>query len=142
MCHTFERPRVIREYRSPRTIRSFNKVFIFLMPILLSPYYVHTGIAALTSFIMGRLQGVQDVLDDPFNRISEGDINLGQVRSFEPSYQSSKLARAVELLRWVLSWYTPVVESLSSTDDLTKRPEPCSWVQTTKYDIFLVPHSA
>ena len=99
-------------------------------------------IAELTSFIFGRLQGVQDVLDDPFNGISEGDINLGQVRSFEPSYQSSKLAKAVELLRWVLSWYTPAVESLSSTDDLTKQPESCSWVHITKYDVFLVSHSA
>ena len=92
MCHAFERLRVIREYRSPRTIRSFTKVFIFLMPILLSPYYVHMGIksgntwspyyiAVLTSFIFGTLQGVQDVLDDPFDEISADDINLGQVRS-------------------------------------------------------------
>lgn len=66
------------------------------------------------------------MLDDPFNGISEGDISLGQVRSFEPSYQFIKLAKAVELLRWVLSWYTPVVESLSSTDDLTKQPESFS----------------
>lgn len=90
MCHAFERLRVIREYRSPRTIRSFTKVFIFLMPIVLSPYYVHMGmksgnvwspyyIAVLTSFIFGTLQGVQDVLDDPFDGISEDDINLGQV---------------------------------------------------------------
>ena len=137
MCHAFERLRVIREYRSPRTIRSFTKVFIFLMPIVLSPYYVHMGIksgnlwspyyiAVLTSFIFGTLQGVQDVLDDPFDGRSEDDINLGQVRSFEPSYQFIKLAKAVELLRWVLSWYTPVVESLSSTDDLTKQPESFS----------------
>jgi len=92
MCHAFERLRVIREYRSPRTIRSFTKVFIFLMPIVLSPYYVHMGIksgnmwspyyiAVLTSFIFGTLQGVQDVLDDPFDGISEDDINLGPVRS-------------------------------------------------------------
>ena len=92
MCHAFERLRVIREYRSPRTIRSFTKVFIFLMPILLSPYYVHMGIksrntwspyyiAVLISFIFGTLQGVQDVLDDPFDGISADDINLGQVRS-------------------------------------------------------------
>lgn len=93
MCHAFERLRVIREYRPPRTIRSFTKVFIFLMPIVLSPYYVHMGIksgnlwspyyiAVLTSFIFGTLQGVQDVLDDPFDGISEDDINLGQVKSF------------------------------------------------------------
>ena len=92
MCWAFERLRVIREYRSPRTIRSFTKVFIFLMPILLSPYYVHVGkksgnywspyyVSVLSSFIFGALQGVQDVLDDPFDGISEDDINLGQVRT-------------------------------------------------------------
>lgn len=93
MCHSFERLRVIREYRSPRTIRSFTKVFIFIMPIVLSPYYVHMGyrsentwspyyIAVLSTFIFGTLQGVQDVLDDPFDGISEDDINLGQVTGF------------------------------------------------------------
>ena len=41
-----------------------------------SPYYI----AVLTSFIFGTLQGVQDVLDDPFDGISEDDINLGPVR--------------------------------------------------------------
>lgn len=96
MCHSFERLRVIREYRSPRTIRSFTKVFIFIMPIVLSPYYVHMGyrsgntwspyyIAVLSTFIFGTLQGVQDVLDDPFDGISEDDINLGQVMGF-PSH--------------------------------------------------------
>ena len=96
MCHSFERLRVIREYRSPRTIRSFTKVFIFIMPIVLSPYYVHMGyrsqntwspyfIAVLSTFIFGTLQGVQDVLDDPFDGISEDDINLGQVTGF-PSH--------------------------------------------------------
>jgi len=41
----------------------------------------------LTSFIFGTLQGVQDVLDDPFDGISEDDINLGPVRSkYKPSY--------------------------------------------------------
>ncbi|XP_044178259.1 uncharacterized protein LOC122960251 isoform X2 [Acropora millepora] len=93
MCHSFERLRVIREYRSPRTIRSFTKVFIFIMPIVLSPYYVHMGyrsqntwspyfIAVLSTFIFGTLQGVQDVLDDPFDGISEDDINLGQLEDW------------------------------------------------------------
>ena len=91
MCWAFERLRVVREYRSPRTIRSFTKVFISLMPLLLSPYYVfigkHTGnhwaayyVAIIVSFVFGTLQGVQDKLDDPFDGISEDDINLGQVR--------------------------------------------------------------
>lgn len=110
MCHAFERLRVIREYRSPRTIRSFTKVFIFLMPIVLSPYYVHMGIksgniwspyyiAVLSSFMFGTLQGVQDVLDDPFDGISEDDINLGQVRGFDTSLMLEVLVEVIAQFR-------------------------------------------
>ena len=38
-----ERLRVIRDYRSPRSIRSFNKVFILMLLVVLSPYLVHAG---------------------------------------------------------------------------------------------------
>ena len=43
MCLSFERLRVIREYRSPRSIRSFNKVLIFILPLILAPYFVYLG---------------------------------------------------------------------------------------------------
>ena len=90
MCWSFEKLRVIKEYKSPRSLRSFTKVFIFLMPLLLSPYYVFTSrktnsewaayvIAVLVSFLFGSLQAVQDKLDDPFDGIGEDDVHLGQV---------------------------------------------------------------
>lgn len=121
MCWSFERLRVVREYRSPRTIRAFTKVLIFFLPLLLSPYYIYVGrssvhtttgtaklaepvttasptpmmqqsetkrgtawpayfLAVLVSFVFGSLQAVEDALDDPFDGISEDDINLDQVR--------------------------------------------------------------
>ena len=87
MCLSFERLRVIREYRSPRSIRSFTKVLIFFLPILLSPYYLHLGrktnnlwspyyISVMVAFVFSALQGVQDKLDDPFDGMSEDDIKL------------------------------------------------------------------
>jgi len=97
MCLSFERLRVIREYRSPRSIRSFTKVLIFLLPLLLSPYYVHLGsriekeqkggrtnthrwspyyISVTVAFVFGALQAVHDRLDDPFDGMCEDDINL------------------------------------------------------------------
>ena len=98
MCLSFERLRVIREYRSPRSIRSFTKVLIFALPLLLSPYYVYLGsksiiingvnvntewspyyIAIMVAFVFGALQGVQDKLDDPFDGRSEDDINLNSL---------------------------------------------------------------
>ena len=90
LCLAFERLRVIREYRSPRSIRSFNKVLIFVLPILLSPYFVYEGqkskndwspyyISVLVAFVFSALQGVQDKLDDPFDGMSEDDINLSTI---------------------------------------------------------------
>ena len=83
----FERLRIVREYRSPRSIRSFNKIFIFFLPTLISPYCVFLGqktknewspyyISVLIAFVFSALQGVQDKLDDPFDGMSEDDIDL------------------------------------------------------------------
>ena len=90
MCLSFERLRVIREYRSPRSVRSFNKVFIMLLPIILAPYFVHLGIkgnntwqpyylAVLLAYVFSTLQSVQDKLDDPFDGMGEDDINLDTI---------------------------------------------------------------
>ena len=93
MCLSFERLRVIREYRSPRSIRSFTKVLIFFLPILLSPYYLHLGrqinniwspyyISVMVAFVFAALQGVQDKLDDPFDGMSEDDIKLDSLEEW------------------------------------------------------------
>ena len=90
MCLSFERLRNVREYRSPRSIRSFNKVLIFFLPFILAPYFVFLGkkidnywspyyIAVMASFIFGCLQGVQDKLDDPFDGMSEDDVNIESI---------------------------------------------------------------
>ena len=90
MCLSFERLRVIREYRSPRSIRSFNKVLIMFLPIILAPYFVYLGIksnnvwepyyiAVLVAFVFSALQGAQDKLDNPFDGMSEDDINLDTI---------------------------------------------------------------
>ena len=87
MVLSFERLRVIREYRSPRSIRSLNKVLIFFLPIVLAPYLIHLGmntnnswspyvLSISCSFIFSALQGVQDKLDDPFDGFSEDDIDI------------------------------------------------------------------
>ena len=103
MCLSFERLRVIREYRSPRSIRSFNKVFIMFLPIILAPYFVYLNIennnkwepyfiAVLVAFVFSTLQGVQDKLDDPFDGMSEDDINLDTI----DEWTSGSLEHAVK----------------------------------------------
>ena len=91
LCLSFERLCVIRDYRSPRSIRSFNKVLVLFLPIILCPYFVAMArengaiywgpyvIAVLVAAVFGALQGVQDKLDDPFDGMSEDDINLDTI---------------------------------------------------------------
>ncbi|EDO38746.1 predicted protein [Nematostella vectensis] len=138
MFWAFERLRVVREYRSPRTIRSFTKVFIFLMPLILSPYYVYIGkssgntwgpyyIAIISSFVFGTLQGVQDVLDDPFDGISEDDINLGQLEDW--TTQSILENRTYTVGRFTVTTSAPAKsseEQTSSTEQIRAEVERSS----------------
>eukprot|EP00795_Rhopilema_esculentum_P017164 gene17164-8706_t len=114
MCLSFERLRVIREYRSPRSIRSFTKIFIFALPLLLSPYYVYLGrqvnnrwspyfIAVLVAFLFGALQGVQDKLDDPFDGMSEDDINLETLDEWTIQSLEATANRTVKVGRFTVS---------------------------------------
>ena len=94
MCLSFERLRVLREYRSPRSIRSFTKVLIFfVLPTVLSPYYLLVAanisnpwlayyISATVAFVFAALQGVQDKLDNPFDGMSEDDIKLDSLEEW------------------------------------------------------------
>eukprot|EP00040_Diaphanoeca_grandis_P026693 m.149879 g.149879 ORF g.149879 m.149879 type:complete len:422 (-) comp30688_c0_seq2:308-1573(-) len=41
MLTSFERIRAVREYRTPRNIRSYTKVIVFSLPILLAPYFAY-----------------------------------------------------------------------------------------------------
>ena len=105
MCLCFERLRVVREYRSPRSIRSFNKVLVMFLPIFLCPYFVATAranvinhwcayvIAVLVAAVFGSLQGVQDKLDDPFDGMSEDDINLDTIDEWTFSSLQSAVNR-------------------------------------------------
>eukprot|EP01135_Chromosphaera_perkinsii_P009568 Nk52_evm18s1810 gene=Nk52_evmTU18s1810 len=88
MCLAFEKLRVIREYQTPRSLRAFTKILIYLLPVIASPYFVYVGrerssgrwtayyMATLLCFILGCLQHVQDDLDDPFDGFGQDDIDL------------------------------------------------------------------
>ena len=109
MCLAFERLRVVKEYRSPRSIRSFNKVLIMLLPLIMAPYFVYLGkksendwspyfIAIIMAFVFSALQGVQDKLDDPFDGMGEDDIKLNAIddwtfNSFEATVQRFNVGR-------------------------------------------------
>jgi hypothetical protein len=76
---------MIREYRSSRAMRSFNKVVILILPFLLCPYFsCLEGANSLSpyynviipTFTLTTLQGIQDKLDDPFDEMGEDDVKL------------------------------------------------------------------
>ena len=143
MCWAFERLRAIREYNSPRSLRAFTKVFIFLMPLLLSPYYVFSGrqteskwtpyyISIMVSFLFGSLQSVQDKLDDPFDGIGEDDVKLGQLDDW--TTQSLLTNRTVTIGRFTVTTTTekqsktPVQQHSSNEEGSPKRTRHLSLV--------------
>ena len=130
MCLSVERLRVVRDYRSPRCIRSFNKVVILTLLITLAPYFVHLGIksgstwqpyyfAVILAFIFSTLHGVQDNLDDPFDGIGQDDdINLD-----------------------IMEEWAPILDSMNRTTDQVIREGQCDSYLEASVDVPLQ-HSA
>eukprot|EP00039_Didymoeca_costata_P009454 m.125117 g.125117 ORF g.125117 m.125117 type:complete len:440 (+) comp14488_c0_seq6:135-1454(+) len=139
MVLSFERVRTVKEYRTPRSIRSFCKIMVVILPVLLSPYFAYLARKAamdlhpfkdrteksvdfnqdwsaymtsvITSVVFGVLQSVQDSLDDPFDGISEDDIDLHLVAAWHPTalWETCKDQRI------------PVLESVSDSCQCMRR---------------------
>ena len=136
MCLSFEKLRVIREYRSPRSIRSFTKVLIFAIPLILSPYYIHIGrsqdqkpinnwspyyISLMVAFVFGVLQGVQDKLDDPFDGMSEDDVNLDTLDEWTSQSLEATVHRTYQVGRFQVSKESPRISHVVLGIDLEDR---------------------
>lgn len=145
MCLAYERLRVIREYRSPRSIRSFTKVLIFVLPLLLSPYYVFLGnkennnwspyyISVMVAFVFGALQGVQDKLDDPFDGMSEDDIKLDTLDEWTFQSLEATVHRTYKIGRFQVS-SNPENEKETSKET-TINMEDVDGLHTKKKNIF------
>ncbi len=82
----FDNMKVIYNYRTPRTLRAYSKVFIFSFPILYAPYFANTAteyaphlsyvMPVLFSFILVSLDNIQEHLEDPYDQIGEDDISV------------------------------------------------------------------
>ena len=95
----FEELKIVREYRTPITLRTYSRAFIFSFPILLSPSFataINTFtlpfityiIPVLYSFILISLINIQEHMEDPFDGIGEDDIRI----------QSGRFSRLLESL--------------------------------------------
>lgn len=86
MVIAFDNLKIIYQYRTPITLRTYSKVFIYVFPILYGPYFASTFhdfsasleyvMPILYSFILVSLDNIQDHLEDPFDQVGEDDINI------------------------------------------------------------------
>ncbi len=86
MLVAFENIKHIYEYRTPKTLRTYSKVFIFILPIIYGPYFAHISldfssqltyiIPALFSVVLVSLDNIQDQLENPFDQLGEDDVIL------------------------------------------------------------------
>jgi len=86
MVIAFDNLKIIYQYRTPITLRTYSKVFIYVFPIIYGPYFASTFhdfsasleyvMPVLYSFILVSLDNIQDHLEDPFDQVGEDDIQL------------------------------------------------------------------
>lgn len=87
MLVDFENLKIIREYRTPITLRTYSKFFIYTFPVLFAPFFASTIhiftfplmtylVPAMYSFILISLINIQEHMEDPFDGIGEDDIKI------------------------------------------------------------------
>lgn len=82
----FETLKHIYQYRTPRTLRLYSKVFIYITLIILGPYFAHLvdgqtlwlgyTLPILFAMILTGLDNIQEHLENPFDQIGEDDIKI------------------------------------------------------------------
>jgi hypothetical protein len=80
----FDNLKIIHNYRTPVTLRTYSKVFIYVFPVIYGPYFASTFhdysaqleyvMPILYSFILVSLDNIQDNLENPFDEVGEDDI--------------------------------------------------------------------
>ncbi len=86
MIIAFDNMKIIHNYRTPKTLRAYSKVFIYSFPIIYGPYFASTFkefssqleyvMPVLYSFILVSLDNIQDHLENPFDGVGEDDVHI------------------------------------------------------------------
>lgn len=84
----FDNMKIIHHYRTPITLRSYSKFFIYIFPIVYGPYFSSISaeysaglqyvMPVLYSFILVSLDNIQDHLENPFDDMGEDDIHIDE----------------------------------------------------------------
>ena len=84
MMIAFESVKHVYQYRTPVTLRTYSKVFIYVLPLLYGPYFAAIAVdysgelayvmPVLLSVILVSLDNIQEHLENPFDQIGEDDV--------------------------------------------------------------------
>jgi len=81
----------ISNYRTPRAMKGYSKVFINIFPLCFGPYFAFVdtqvaflgyAVAALYAVILFMLSAIQDQLENPFDGVGLDDIDLDKENRF------------------------------------------------------------
>ena len=86
MIISFESLKHIYQYRTPRTLKAFSSLFIFILPIIYGPYFAFQaesmswGLEYVTpillTMILVSLENIQEHLENPFDQVGEDDVKF------------------------------------------------------------------
>jgi hypothetical protein len=86
MTEAFENMKHIYQYRTPRSLRAYGQIFVYLVPIVYAPYFAYVAKDSLSvlSFVMPvlftlvlvGLDNIQNHLENPFDLIGEDDVKI------------------------------------------------------------------
>lgn len=89
----FESIKHIYQYRTPRTLRAYSKLFVSVLPIAYGPYFAAMAreyshgleylMPVLFTTILVSLDNIQDYLENPFDRVGEDDVAISVERFVE-----------------------------------------------------------
>jgi hypothetical protein len=89
----FENVKHIHQYRTPRTLRAYSKLFIYLLPISYGPYFAAIAqeysqgleylMPVLFAVVLVCLDNIQEHLEDPFDEVGEDDVVINAEKFVE-----------------------------------------------------------
>ncbi len=84
MVISFESVKHVYQYRTPVTLRTYSKVFIYALPLLYGPYFAAIALEyssslmyvmpVLLSVVLVGLDNIQEHLENPFDQVGEDDV--------------------------------------------------------------------
>jgi len=92
MIEAFESMKHIYQYRTPRGLRAYSKIFVHTLPIIYGPYFAFQAndlilengmnpylgllMPILFSVVLVSLDNIQDHLENPFDLVGEDDVKI------------------------------------------------------------------